>query len=122
MINKPIVLFPALALLALVPLASCERAPVPSAAPALNFGTPSYAHLSDSGRTEAVVAFEHAKKLVASGAVDPQSLDLAHPAIFHECPGGLVDNYDWLVTFPRPASDFPVTIAVLNDGTCWVLR
>jgi hypothetical protein len=89
----------------------------------ISFGQPSLTHVADDAKPEALNAYRNVKRFVSDGSVDFSSFDLMKPEISHWCPPQ--DEYhDWLVSFPITNSDSEATgrlsIAVLNDGQCWV--
>lgn len=89
----------------------------------IQFGQPSLDGISEETQPEALAAYEQAKRFVSEGGVDASSFDLMIPSISHWCPPQAV-YHDWLVSFPNAKAGSKVesrlSIAVLNDGKCWV--
>ncbi len=89
-------------------------------------GSPSLAGISEQARPEAEAAFQHAKRFISTAAVDTAKLDLSKPQIFHRpgSPPPLDHGYDWSVQFswatPSQKPPYGISIAVKNDGTCWI--
>lgn len=89
----------------------------------IQFGQPSLVGISEQTQPDALAAYEHAKRFVSDGGVDTSSFDLIKPNVSHWCPPQAV-YHDWLVSFPNAKAGSKVenalSIAVLNDGKCWV--
>jgi len=76
-------------------------------------------------RPEAEVALKHAGRFISTAAVDTARLDLSKPLIYQPRWAMAVDRaYDWSVLFvwatPSPKPPYGISIAVRNDGTCWI--
>ena len=88
-------------------------------------GVPSLAGISEHAHAEAMAAFEHAKRFITTGRIDTVQLDLSKPMVFHR-PGSWPVDYDWSVSFswkvPSPKPPYGKSIAVRNDGKCWLLE
>ena len=91
----------------------------------IQFGQPVLAGISEQTQPEAMAAYDHAKRFVSDDRVDTSLFDLMNPGISHWCPPQPV-YHDWLVHFPGKKSgveaDSVLSIAVLNDGECWIHR
>ena len=89
----------------------------------ISFGQPSVAHIGEDTQAEALTAYGNAIRFISDEGFDVSSFDLMKPGISHWCPPQ-VEYHDWLVSFPRANPDAdatsPLSIAVLNDGQCWV--
>ena len=93
-------------------------------------GTPSLAGIPEKNRPQAEAAFQHAKRFIATAAVDTAKLDLSKPQIFQRPnappPRDRRGVYDWWVSFswatPSEKPPYGISIAVTYDGTCWILE